>query len=183
MRRLPAALSVLVAVATNTGCFPHCRDPAICLATGLLHVAVKESDTTPSQSTNVFNVPKRPLEIAGLHHRFTLPYGFVRDPETKRQVFRDEGRVHAVRIEIYPWVSDEFAFLEERYPGAPRFGVRSGTRELVATTVAGTYRRVTTAVIVRDGKLYELACSQAGEALGSGPDAVCNRVLTSFQVD
>lgn len=176
MRRAGAALWVLVAAAASAGCVPE-------LAIGAMRVFARESDTSPSQSTNVFNVPKRPLEIAGLHHRFTLPYGFARDPDTKRQVFRDEGRVHAVRIEIYAWTSDEFAFLDERYPGAPRFGVRSGTRELVATTLAGTYRRVTTAVIVRDGKLYELACSQAGEALGAGPDAVCNRVLTSFRVD
>lgn len=168
--------------ATITGCFPcHVNDPAMeaaCLAGSVL-IARKSQ---PTQAGPAFDVPDRPLEIASTHYRFVMPKDFGRDPDSKRQVFRDAHRLHAVRIEVYDFAGSPAQFVDERYPESTRYTLKLATREALAMTVAGADRRVTAVVIAAHGKTFELACSQEAAIIGNGADVTCHAVLRTFDV-
>lgn len=156
---------------------------AACLGTQIVIAVANGHNSAPTQAGPVFDVPKRPLEIAGLHYRFTMPYGFTRDPESKKQLFRDVRREHAVRIEVIDFVGTAVEFFAERYPDGQQYMLKLGTRDIPMLTIAGKYRRVTALALAREGKIYELACSQDVTLIGDGPDATCLAVLKTFTIE
>lgn len=172
---------VVAASALLIGC-GHCHGADASVATCLVPVLVADR-SAPKQAGPAFDVPKRPLETAGLHYRFTMPYGFTRDPESKKQLFRDEQREHAVRIEVTEFTGSPADFFTERYPDGEQYTLKLGVRDVPMVTVAGSYRRVTAVALAREGKMYELACSQDVALIGEGPDATCLAVLKTFTIE
>lgn len=110
--------------------------------------------------------------------KFKLKSDFLKDG-SDGDSYKDQDAHHVVKIKSAAHKGSEDDYLDTVHAEAKRVGdpnVKMATR-----MDGGGARRLTVAVVVRDGKAWELSCS-FDDAASTKPDAVCLDVLKSFKV-
>ena len=94
-------------------------------------------------------------------------------------VYKDPDAHHVVKVKSVAHKGTDDEYLDTAYPEAKRFG--DGPIKMATKMDGGGARRLSVAVIVRDGKAWELSCT-FDDAASTKTDAVCLDVLKSFKV-
>jgi len=113
---------------------------------------------------------------------FKLPPGFKKD-EADPDAYSDQDQHHIVKVKVQPFAGEEDAYLDTNFVEAKRWTEAFGTVDLHFATKmdSGGTRRLSAAVLTKDGKAHELSCS-FDDAASTKTDAVCLKILRSMRV-
>jgi len=110
--------------------------------------------------------------------KFKLKSNFLKDG-SDGDTYKDEDAHHVVKLKIVPHKGTDDDYYDTVFPEAKRFS--EGSAKLATKMDGGGSRRLSVAVIVRDGKAYELTCT-FDDAASTKTDPVCLDVLRSLKV-
>jgi hypothetical protein len=109
--------------------------------------------------------------------KFKLKADFVKDGDA--DVYKDADAHHVVKIKSTTTKTSDDEYFDANYPEGKRFA--DGGVKMTTKMDGGGSRRLTVAVVVRDGKAWELSCTFE-DAASTKTDPVCLDVLKSFKV-
>lgn len=110
--------------------------------------------------------------------KFKLKSEFLKDG-SDGDSYKDQDAHHVVKLKVAPYKGTDDDYFDETFPEAKRF--TEGSAKLATKMDGGGSRRLTVAVVVRDGKAYELSCT-FDDAASTKTDPVCLDVLKSLKV-